>query len=151
VSTIPAAVDALVDVARAALPDARVDDGLTVFQYERSTEGVSTGVSIGWDENGPAVEAEIDREWSDGAGSDREIYRIYSSLFKSFGDIEAPPLREACFTDYEAIKAVLRDRRPLAPGVLVARMQFVDYEARAVEGGWEGRLRFTVQVTAFDR
>lgn len=150
-STIPAAVLGLVDVCKAALPDARVDDGQTVLQYERSIEGVTTGVSIGWDENGPGVEADLDREQSDGLGTDRETYRVYSSLFKGFGDSEAPPLRELCFTDYELIKAELRKRRPLVPGVLVARMQFVDYELRAVETGWEGRLRFTVEVTAFDR
>jgi hypothetical protein len=57
----------------------------------------------------------------------------------------------AAFEDYTALKAALRARHPLVPGVLIARMSVVDYEVRPVEGGWDGRLRFTVEVTAFDR
>lgn len=150
-STIPAAIDALVDVCRAALPDARVDDGPTVEPYERDEDGTTTGVSVGWDADSPAVDADLDREQSDGMGTDMEIYRIYSSMFVSHGDAATPPLRVACFANYEAIKAHLRARHPLVPGVLVARMAVVDFEIGPIEGGWEGRLRFAVEVTAFDR
>lgn len=150
-STIPAAMEALVDVVRAALPGDRVDDGPTVNPYERDEDGVTAGVSVGWDENGSAVEADLDREQSDGLGTDRETYRIFSTLFVAWGNPETPPLREACFTRYEAIKAVLRARRPLAPNVLSARMLVVDFDVVPIEGGWEGQLRFAVEVTAYDR
>lgn len=150
-STIPGAVEALVDVCKAALPDARVDDGPTTEPYERDTAGVTVGVTVGWDEDGPGVEADLDREQSDGLGTDRETYRIYSTLIVSYGNPETPPLRAVVFDYYEAIKGVLRRRRPLAPNVLQARAMTVDYEVRPGAGGWEGRLRFAVQVTAFDR
>jgi hypothetical protein len=150
-STIPAAVEALVDLVRAALPDDRVDDGPTVNPYERDEAGVTAGVSVGWDENGPAVEADLDREQSDGMGTDRETYRIFSTLFVAWGNPETPPLREACFTRYEAIKAKLRERHPLAPNVLRARVLVVDFDVVPIEGGWEGQLRFAVEVTAYDR
>jgi hypothetical protein len=150
-TTIPEAVDALVDVCKAALPDARVDDGWDIGPYEESADGVTVGVTIGWDEDGPAVQAELDREQSDGMGSDLETYRIYSSMFVSWGNEETRPLRVMIFGYYEAIKAALRARHPLAPGVLQARMSFVDYEVRPIEGGWDARMRFTVEVMAFDR
>jgi len=151
VTTIPPAVDALVDVCKAALPGVRVDDGPTVNPYERDEDGVTTGVSVCWDGEGAGVVADIDREPSDGMGSDYETYRIHSTLFKSHGNAETRSLRVLAFEDYEAIKAELRSRRPLAPGVLRARMVAVDYEVRPVDGGWDGRLRWAVEVTAFDR
>jgi hypothetical protein len=150
-TTMPAAVDALVDVCRAALPDDRVDDGWTVDPYEVNADGVTAGVSVGWDESGPSIEADLDREQSDGMGSDLETYRIYSTLFVAWGNAEAPPLRTECFNRYAAIKAELRSRRPLTPGVLRARVMAVDYELAPIENGWEGRLRWAVEVTAFDR
>lgn len=150
-TTMPAAVEALVDVCRAALPDDRVDDGWTTESYEQDSAGVTAGVSVGWDEDGPTIEADLDREQSDGMGSDLETYRIYSSLFVAYGDPQTPPLRAACFDRYEAIKKQLRERHPLVPGVLRARMFAVDYSVVPIEGGWEGRLRFAVEVTAFDR
>ncbi len=150
-STIPAAVDALVDVCRAALPDARVDDGPTVDPYPRSDSGVTTGVSVGWDADGPAVTVDLDREQSDGMGSDMETYRIYSTLFKDHGDADTKPLRDWAFADYEAIRAKLREQHPLTPGVLRARMVTVDFDVRPIEGGWEARLRWAVEITAFDR
>lgn len=148
---IPDAVDAFVDVCRAALPDARVDDGPTVEPYERDADGSTTGVSVAWDADGPAVDVDLDREQSDGMGSDYVTFRVYSTLFKSHGDAETRSLRVGAFEDYEAIKKTLRARHPLVPGVLVARMMTVDYEVRPIEGGWDGRLRFAVEVTAFDR
>lgn len=150
-TAIPGAVDGLVDVCRAALPDARVDDGWDVGPYEEDTEGLSVGVTVGWDEDGPAVQADLDREQSDGMGADMETFQIFSSLFVSYGNEETRPLRVEIFGFYEAIKATLRARRPLAPGVLSARMAVVDYEVRPIEGGWEARLRFAVEVRAFDR
>lgn len=150
-TTIPAAVDALVDVCRVAIPNARVDDGPVVSPYEQEADGWTTGVSVGWDADGPAIEAALDREMSDGMGADVETYTILSTLFKSNGDEESPPLRVAAFNDYAAIKQALRDRHPLVPGVLRARMSVVDYEVRPVETGWDGRLRFAVEVSAFDR
>jgi hypothetical protein len=150
-TTMPAAVDALVDVCRAALPDDRVDDGWTVDPYEVNADGVTAGVSVGWDESGPSIEADLDREQSDGMGSDLETYRIYSTLFVAWGNAETPPLRTECFNRYAAIKAELRSRRPLTPGVLRARVMAVDYELAPIENGWEGRLRWAVEVTAFDR
>lgn len=150
-TTIPAAVDALVDVGRVALPDARVDDGWDVGPYEENTEGVTVGLTIGWDEDGPAVQADLDREMSDGMGTDVETYRISSALFVSWGNDETRPLRVATFGYYEAIKSALRARHPLVPGVLRARMSVVDYEVRPIEGGWDARLRFIVEVSAFDR
>lgn len=150
-TTIPAAVEALVAVCRTALPNDRVDDGWTVDPYEVDEDGVTAGVSVGWDENGPSIQADLDREQSDGMGSDLETYRIYSTLFVAWGNAETPPLRVACFERYEAIKAALRGLRPLVPGVLRARMLTVDYELSPIEGGWEGRLRWAVEVTAFDR
>jgi len=150
-TTIPAAVDGLVAVCRTALPDARVDDGWDVGPYEEDTEGVTVGVTVGWDEDGPAVQVDLDREQSDGMGSDLETYRIYSSLFVSYGNEETRPLRLAIFGYYEAIKAALRAAHPLAPGVLRARMAVVDFEVRPIEGGWDARLRFVVEVSAFDR
>lgn len=150
-TTMPLAMLALVDVCAAALPDARIDDGPTADPYEQDADGWSTGVTVGWQEDGPGVEATLDREMSDGMGSDVETYTVYSTLFKSYGDETAPPLREAAFADYAAIKAKLRERHPLTPGVLQARVSVVDYEVRPVETGWDGRLRFAVQVTAFDR
>jgi len=150
-TTIPAAIDKLVEVCTIALPHARVDDGPVVNPYEQTADGWTTGVSVGWDADGPAVEATLDREMSDGMGADVETYRILSTLFKFNGDETARPLRVAAFEDYTALKAALRNRHPLVPGVLTARMSVVDYEVRPVEGGWDGRLRFTVEVTAFDR
>lgn len=150
-STIPAAVLELIDVCKVALPDARVDDGPTTEPYERDADGVTVGVTVGWDEDGPGVEADLDREMSDAVGTDRETYRIYCTLIVSYGDPESPPLRTAAFEYYEAIKAVLRQRHPLVPDVLRTRMMTVDYEVRPGEGGWEGRLRFAAEVTAFDR
>lgn len=150
-TTMPAAVEALVDVCHAALPDDRVDDGWTVDPYETDADGVTAGVSVGWDENGPSVEADLDREQSDGMGSDLETYRIYSTLFVAWGNAETAPLRTACFDRYKAIKATLRARHPLTPGVLRARMFAVDYDVAPIENGWEGRLRFAVECTAFDR
>lgn len=150
-TTIPAGVDALVDVCRVALPDARVDDGPTVEPYERDVDGVTVGVSVGWDSDGPAVQADLDREQSDGVGSDVETYRIYSTMFVAHGDAETRSLRVAIFGYYEAIKAALRARHPLVPGVLWSRMLVVDFEVRPIEGGWEARLRFVVEVAAFDR
>lgn len=150
-TTIPDAVEALVDVCRAALPNDRVDDGWTVEPYEIDTDGVTAGVSVGWDENGPSVQVDLDREPSDGMGSDLETYRIYSTLFVAWGNAETPPLRAACFDRYRAIKAALRARRPLVTGVLRARMLAVEYDVAPIEDGWEGRLRWAVEVTAFDR
>jgi hypothetical protein len=151
VSIIPDAVDALVDVCRAALPDDRVDDGWVDQQFEEGTDGITAGVSVGWDEDGPAVVADIDREQSDGMGSDYVTFRVFSSLFVAWGNAETPPLRAKCFERYEAIKAKLRERHPLAQGVLRARMLVVDYTLVPIEGGWEGQLRWAVEVTAFDR
>jgi hypothetical protein len=150
-STIPAAVDALVDVCRAALPGIRVDDEWTDEPFEEDAEGLTIGVSVAWDENGSAIEADLDREQSDGMGTDLETYRIYSNLFVAWGNAETPPLRALCFQKYEAIKATLRARRPFAPNVMRARMLVVEYNVVPIEGGWEGQLRFAVEVTAFDR
>lgn len=150
-TTIPAAVDALVDVCRAALPDARIDDGPVVDLYEEDADGVTTGVSVAWDADSPAIEATLDREQSDGMGTDYETYSILSTLFKAYGNAESKPLRDLAFTDYEAIKAALRARHPLVPGVIWARMSVVDYDVRPIENGWDGRLRFSVEVTAYDR
>lgn len=150
-TTIPEAMDALVDVCTVALPHARVDDGPVVSLYEQDADGWTTGVSVGWDAEGPAVQAALDREMSDGMGADVETYTISSTLFKSNGDEESRPLRVAAFADYTAIKATLRARHPLVPGALYARMSVVDYEVSPVEGGWDGRLRFTVEIAAFDR
>lgn len=150
-STIPAAADALVDVCRAALPDAEVTDGPPTDLYQRGADGFATSACVCWDADGPAVDADLDREQSDGMGSDLETYRIYSSLFKFHGEMTTRALRVSAFADYAAVKAELRSRRPLAPGVMRARMVTVDYEVRPVEGGWEGRLRWAVEVEAFDR
>lgn len=150
-STIPDAVDALVDVCRAALPGVRVDDGPVVQPYEEDADGVTTGVSVAWDADSPAIEAALDREQSDGMGADYETYSILSTLFKAYGNEDSKPLRDLAFADYEAIKAALRARHPLVPGVIRAHMTVVDYDVRPIEGGWDGRLRFAVEVTAFDR
>lgn len=150
-SIIPDAVLAYVDVCRAALPGVRVDDGPTVESYERDADGFTTGVTVAWDADGPAVDVDLDREQSDGMGADFVSFRIYATLFKSHGNPETPTLRAAAFADYEAIKTTLRQRHPLIPGVIRERMTVVDYEVRPIEGGWDGRLRFAVEVTAFDR
>lgn len=150
-TVIPDAILALVDVCAAALPDARVDDGPGVDLLEQDTAGITTGVTVAWQEDGPAVEASLDREMSDGMGADLEVFTIFSTLLKGFGNADPLPLRGLTFADYTAIKAKLRERHPIVPGVLQARMTVVDYEVRPNETGWDARLRFAVEVSAFDR
>lgn len=150
-TTMPAAVDRLVEIWTAALPDARVDDGPVASPYEMGTDGITTGLSVGWDADSPSIEATLDREQSDGAGTDLETYRVFSTMFKSWGNAETRPLRVAAFADYTLLKAALRAAHPLVQGVLRARMLVVDYEVRPVETGWDGRLRFAVEITAYDR
>lgn len=147
-STVPAALDALVDAFRAGLPDTRVDDGPNAAPFERS-EGMDLGVVVGWRREGPAVEMTIEREGA--AGDDRELYRVHCAIIAFYGETASRPLREIIYTTYDAAVAAVRAQHPLTRGVLRARVELGDYEARAVEGGTEASLEFAVEVDAFDR
>lgn len=148
-STIPGVMDRLVQIARTALPEHRVDDGVTGDFFEEIA-GVTRGVVVGWQgDEGAAVEAEIDRQGA--AGDDREVYRVYCVIILASGDTETTALREQAFADFARLRGEIRAQHPIYPGVLRSFVDFVDLAAGPVTDGVQVMLRFAVGVDAFSR
>lgn len=148
-TTIPAAVDALVDIFGAAVPDSRVDDGPTAQAPERGDDAIALEIVVGWRPSGAAVENTIEREG--GAGDDRELYRVWCAIIVSYGQTTTKPLRDKIFDVYKQLETALRAHHPIARGVLQARMELGDYEPRVIQDGAEAMLGFAVEVDAFAR
>lgn len=148
-STVPASVDALVDIFGAAVPEARVDDGPTTLEPERGTDQISVDITVGWRPTGAAVENTVEREG--GAGDDREQYRVWCAIIVSFGETTTKPLRDRIYGLFALLEGALRAHHPIAPGVMRARMELGDYEPRLIQDGAEAMLQFAVEVDAFDR
>lgn len=148
-STVPASLDALVDIFGAAVPEARVDDGPTTLEPERGTDQIAVEIVVGWRPSGAAVENTVEREG--GAGDDRELYRVWCAIIVSFGETTTKPLRNKIYGVFGLLEQALRAHHPLSPGVLRARMELGDYEPRLIEDGAEAMLQFAVEVDAFVR
>lgn len=148
-TTVPAAVDRLCAIFTDALPDARVDDGPTAAPFERDRDGTDLGVVVGWRPSGPGIENDVDREGA--AGVDRELYRVWCTVIASNGETVTRPLRELVYATIAPMAAALRRHHPLVRGVLSARIEVGDYEARITQDGAEVQLLFAVEVDAFAR
>jgi hypothetical protein len=127
VSTIPAALDALVSVARAALPDVDVFDGQPAEWLPADF------VVIGWTMERIAVTADLTRE---SAGTDdREGYDIACYLNAFSGGTTMKQVRDRVFAMYAALTAELRRDQTLGGIVMRARPTLVDYDQVQVDGG----------------
>ncbi len=151
VSTIPACLDALVALARAALPDARVSDGQP---FELALDMICiafTGVRLE-----PSVYSTLTQEQmaTDPSRESYDVVSLASSLrgdVTETGDVPAKPVRDRVFELVGAIAARLALDPTLGEVVMRARLSVVDFVQMQTDEGAAATLRFTVHVDAYTR
>lgn len=145
-TTIPAAIDALVALWSAAFADqddVSVNDGPVI-----GGDGTYKRVSVGWDGNEGAAQAETSPEGL-GGSPDRETYTIFCSATASVGDSGAQLARNAVFGLFSTCTAALGADRTLGGLVLRAMPASVAYHQVASPSGRQAILAFGISVTAF--
>lgn len=143
ISTVPAALDALVARWVAALPDVQVSDGQPV-----ATENDLIAVGFHDVPGEPAVNSTRTREQL-AAQPDRESYDI-SCIASTFdGGTEFKPVRDRVYELVNAVAADLADEDTLGGLVMQARVTADDLIQEQTEAGAVATVRFTVHVDAF--
>lgn len=147
-STIPAALDALVANISAAMPDVQVLDGQPAEDLQDQV------VVVGWTMERVSVAADLSRE---SAGvDDREQYDIACYLNVVDGTTVSKTVRDRVFALYDTLVAELRRDQTLGGVVMRARPRLVDYDQVQVDGGENfaggvsGTITFVVSCDAFD-
>jgi hypothetical protein len=146
VSTIPAALDAMLAAFRAALPGVQVLDGPDVADWEDEL------VIVGWSEQLPSVAVDLARQ---SAGvDDRETYDVACHISVVSGDTVLRPPRLRAFELFDSLVAELRRDQTLGGVVMRARPAVVDLDQVQLEGeetagGASVALTFVVSCDAF--
>jgi hypothetical protein len=147
-STVPAALEALIAATQAALPDVQVHDGQPVGDLADDL------VVIGWSAERPSVSVDLSRE---SAGvDDREAYDIACLLSSFSGETVTKPVRDRVFALYDTLVAELRRDQSLGETVMRARPRVVDFDQVQIDGGEESAsgasatITFVVTCDAFD-
>lgn len=147
-STIPAAIDALVVAAKAAMPDVQVVDGQPVEDLADEV------VVVGWQMERLSVSATYLRQ--DAGTSDRETYEISGLVSVVSGDTATKPVRDRAFALYDLLVAELRRDQSLGGVCMRARPFVVAYDQVQTEGdeaagGASATVAWAVEIDAFDR
>jgi hypothetical protein len=147
VSTIPAALDALVANFTAALPGVQVLDGQPVVDLADEV------VVVGWQMERLSVTATFARQ--DAGTTDRETYDVAGLVSVVSGDTATKPVRDRAFEIYADLVAELRRDQTLG-GVcmrarpLVVAVDQVQAEGDESMGGASVTIAWVVSIDAFD-
>jgi hypothetical protein len=134
---IPAAIEALVALWKAALPDVQVLDG----DPTTWTAGVFLTVGIGADDvtNEATVERPGLRRRSDYAD-------ITNALWAAGGDTSIPAYRDRAFTTFRAARTALQADQKLGGAVTRAELTSYAYQPRRTPRGAGAQIQFTVRA-----
>jgi hypothetical protein len=150
VSTIPAALDALVELARRAHPDVQVLDGGPTVRV--SDDVIAIGYS--GSSTQPDVENTLTREQLE-MMPDRESYDVYCMVSAWRGDAhrghrpDARTVRMRAFELLEGIRAELAQDSRLGGAVMMATLTTLDVVADQTESGPVCTIRFQVHIDAY--
>lgn len=126
-SSIPAAVDKLVELFAAAL-SIEVSDGPPIVEFEQD------GLSVGWMPDQLSVQM---REKDSSLNDRGESYDIKSFLWARTGDEEVKPVRDRIFGYLKTIRTTLKENKDLGGAVTRATVQLVDFDqGQTSEGAW---------------
>lgn len=144
VSTVPDVLDALVALARAALPDMQVLDGGTVRDIER--EAVSIGYTE--DDDEPAVEDVRDRAQLTSSPED-ERYEIKCASWSWLGsETDMSAVRRRAYEFVDAINDALMADQTLGGLVMEARIPTTSLVQNQVNRGATARVDFVIAIYA---
>jgi hypothetical protein len=149
-STIPAALDALVAVAERAWPDVQVLDGGPTVEVKDDV------IAIGYSgsENQPDVQSTLTREQLD-MEPDLERYDVMCMVSAWRGDAhrdgkpDARTVRERAFELLAGIRQELVRNSRLGGSVMMARISTLDVTADQTKYGPVCTVRFQVHIDAF--
>lgn len=146
-STIPAALDALVAGFTAALPDVQVIDGQPVVDLADEV------VVVGWQMERLGVTANFARQ--DAGTTDRETYDVAGLVSVVSGDTTTKPVRDRAFEIYADMVAELRRDQSLGGVCMRARpfvvaVDQVQTEGDESMGGASVTIAWVIAVDAFD-
>lgn len=144
-STIPAVLDALVAIARLALPtNVQVLDG----QPTVDTEPDVVAIGFTGNQGEPVVEAVEDRAQL-GSGPDRERYDVLCLASSWRGDDDARAVRDRVFGFIEAIRDELRRDPKLGGRALSARLAVLSFAPEQTTQGAVATVLFRIRIDAF--
>lgn len=140
-SSIPAAVDALIAVVRARLPALQVLDGAPVEELDKDT------IVIGWASDRAAVTAVTEREGL--SPDDLETYQIVNLISCTQGDTDIKTLRDRAFGYYTTIASELRRDPKLGGAVMSAQPAVAEVDQVQTEDGSSVDITFTIECEAY--
>lgn len=145
VSTVPAALDALVTGLTAALPDVQVVDGQPV-----TTEGDVICIGFGGVDGEPGVESTRTREQL-AREPDRERYDITCLASSWSGDTDAKAVRDGAYDLLASVRDYLAVNPTLGGAAMQTRLSTESLTQSQTQEGALADIRFVVHVDAFAR
>lgn len=140
-STIPAAIDALLAVFGTALPDVQVIDGDPVVDLEPDY------VVVGYSADRGSVDAEASRASLDSL-DETETYEVSVLISSERGDEEMKPVRDRCFEIRRAMRTALAEDPTLGGLVLSARIIVVNFDQAQNKRGAVAEAQLIVLIEA---
>ena len=140
-STVPAAMDALVQRVRNRLPNVQVTDGAPL-PAATELEYVAVGHAIEAD----AVVMDVQPA---GLEAERESYTIACLIDVTNGDEVLGPVRARAFELYDAFRAAIDSDRSLGGVVTEARIESVSADQQQNPKGASASIALTVRISAF--
>lgn len=146
VSTIPACLDALIALAKAACPDADVFDGDPPVEGDVKDDLVA----IGWTGQPDEVAIEASGKAAKVSGPDAESYDVQNVIECWAGaETDAKPVRDTAFAMLNAISSQLKLDVRLGGVVAWAQISVARVTQAQTDQGAVCQVQFTVHVEAF--
>lgn len=146
VSTIPACLDALITLARAACPDADVFDGDPPVVGDVADDVVA----IGWTGQPDEVAIEASGQAARFSGPDAETYDVQCVIECWAGaETDAKTVRDNAFAMLDAIGGQVKADSRLGGAVALAQISVARVTQGQTEQGAVCQVQFTVHVEAF--
>lgn len=140
-STIPDAVDALVEFVQLVLPDLQIPDTGPEGWPDQDM------VVIGWRFDQPGVTVDTTQEGL--RGDDRERFDIWCHIYCVGGDLKIKPIRQRAFDYYTTVASKLKQSPTLGGVVLRARPSVAAMSPYKTPEGVVVDLVFTVTCDGF--
>jgi hypothetical protein len=141
-STVPATIDALLALFRAALPDLQITDGP---DYDPR----NNFLAVGWHSNDEPATAANNTIADAGRSRDQEDYDVFCLLSFHVGSGGVSAARSSLYAAFEVLCAALRGDSALGGAVSRARLSEHAYLPMVDEGGITLSIRFAVNVIAW--
>lgn len=139
-STVPAAVDAIIAAITAALPGVQIWDGMP------TGDEADQRICVGWSRTRPTTYITSTLDTGDGAGT--ETYDVPCAAISYSGDPDVKARRDAVFTLVDAAAAAVQQPGALAAVNAAAWATATSYTPEKTAAGVQALAEFVIHVEA---